>query len=331
MCVCVYVCMCVCVYVCMCVCAAKSNFFSDFFFAPVYTHTHTHTHIQTRTHTYTHMYTYIYTLRSRRWRRWTGPPARLNLLSALPALRFPADERTRGASICQHNRIRSTCKDCGGTSICLHNLHNRHSQTQWNGARTLTDTRSLYRLRGVLRVCAYRARDCASWGWYVFVRVHACERECAHLDGCSGVRGVVGVVEGALCSERLPWLAGVAAGTDVHNVTGRSDVVRVSSAMGAVSVWGGPGWMGAVRPLARAHSTWCPGDRAFLLAILCALKDRDWRRTITIHAWRTGARDSVAICPPGRRFVAFWRAKPNPEILKERINEAKENKILLAE
>jgi hypothetical protein len=35
--------------------------------------------------------------------------------------------------------------------------------------------------------------------------------------------------------------------------------------------------------------------------------------------------------PPGRRFVAFWRAKPNPEILKERINEARENKILLAE
>ena len=26
-----------------------------------------------------------------------------------------------GASICEHNRLRSTCKDCGGVSICEHN------------------------------------------------------------------------------------------------------------------------------------------------------------------------------------------------------------------
>ena len=26
-----------------------------------------------------------------------------------------------GASICEHNCIRSTCKDCGGASICEHN------------------------------------------------------------------------------------------------------------------------------------------------------------------------------------------------------------------
>ena len=27
----------------------------------------------------------------------------------------------RGTSICEHNRQRSRCKDCGGTNICQHN------------------------------------------------------------------------------------------------------------------------------------------------------------------------------------------------------------------
>ena len=31
-----------------------------------------------------------------------------------------------GASICQHNRQRSTCKDCGGASICQHNRERRY-------------------------------------------------------------------------------------------------------------------------------------------------------------------------------------------------------------
>ena len=28
--------------------------------------------------------------------------------------------RVPGTSFCQHNRIRSYCKDCGGASICAH-------------------------------------------------------------------------------------------------------------------------------------------------------------------------------------------------------------------
>ena len=57
--------------------------------------------------------------------------------------------RGLGASICQHNRVRRACKDCGGASIC-HGEHNRERSRckgcggaciceQGAGARTASD------------------------------------------------------------------------------------------------------------------------------------------------------------------------------------------------
>jgi PHP family Zn ribbon phosphoesterase len=34
-----------------------------------------------------------------------------------------ACKQCRGTSICKHSRQKSACKECGGTSICKHNRH----------------------------------------------------------------------------------------------------------------------------------------------------------------------------------------------------------------
>ena len=57
----------------------------------------------------------------------------------------------RGTSICEHNRQRHACKDCGGASICQHNRERRHCRDSGMCAHS--------RIRSKCKECKERRRS----------------------------------------------------------------------------------------------------------------------------------------------------------------------------